>query len=80
MGGVLVERQVSAELGRSGRVAVGKLIEHAPLREREWAIEEMLVKQPDDVRIESVETPDSLDQILITFHVHIIPKLLDKVK
>ena len=56
------------------------LVKHPPLRERERAIKEMLVKQPNDVCVEPVETTDSLDQILITFHVYIILKLLDKVK
>ena len=56
------------------------LIKHAPLREREWAIEEMLVKQHDDVRIEPVKTPDALDPFLIMLHSYIISKLLDFVK
>ena len=56
------------------------LIKHPPFREREWAIKEVLVKQTDDVRVEPVETSDSLDQFLVTFHVYMIPKLLDKVK
>jgi len=56
------------------------LIKHSPLRERERAIKEMLVKHPDDVRVKPVETPDALDQFLIMLHDYIVPKLLDKVK
>jgi len=55
-------------------------IEHPPFREREWTVQEVLVKQPNDVRVKPVEAPDSLDQFLVTFHVQMIIKLLDFVK
>src|SRR6266540_125288 len=44
------------------------LVKDPPLRQREWAVKEVLVKQANNICVEPVETSDPIDQFLIRFH------------
>src|SRR5207302_11364706 len=58
-----VEPQLTAELGRGGRVAVRQLVEHPHLGERERALEVPFVQQADLLRVAAVAAPHGRDAL-----------------
>ena len=59
---------------------VSYFIKYPPFCKREGTIQEVLVKQANDVCIEPVKAPDLFDYFLFTIHNGMILKSLDKVK
>ena len=58
-----VESEVLGNLRGGGFVAMHDLVEHARLAEREFALVDALMQQPDALRVETIEAPHGGDAI-----------------
>ena len=72
-----VEAEVAAQIGGGRRVAVGELVEHPHLGEREGAVEVVVAERADPAGVEAVEGADGVD--LAIHDVDIVNELVDSV-